>query len=587
MRTPALCLPAVLAVWLCPGPPAAAAPAARNELLRLVPDDVTFCLLLQDLREHARALRASPFAADLARTPLGAGLAATPELRRLDEADAFLRAGLGLSAAELRDEILGDAVVVAFRTGGGQGEREQGLILAWVRDPRLAARLVARLHQSPDVKGVREEDHLGTSYFRRMKDRGPDEFLALDGRVLLFSTSERMLREALERRPDRGEEAGAPPPLARALEQLGVQDKMLVWWLNPRSFDAELGERAAAAAGAERAFLEQFLIYWKALDGFALYASPSGVAEAGAAARVRVDALPAAARGFLREASCPSALWQAIPDDALFAVAGRTDFAAAVEMFARFMDAKGREDVRAFIQDHVAPALGRGVLEKVVAALGPDWGFWVAPPRETGAGWFPEFAFALRVGPVATPDGGGGGGEEARGEEVDRALLNGLNLLSFLLRFAYNRAHPGDDQIHTDEEKQGETVVRYFYNAKRFPRGFRPAFAIKGGYLLLTGSPETIRRFEPPAAGPCDVAAEVPLLRLSVREAREYLTRHRAALVALLADARGVPEPEVGRRFDELLANLSPFDRIEVVQQCGAGYANLTLRVRTEKPLRE
>ena len=45
--------------------PTLARAAPRDELLRLVPDDVAFCLVVQDLRGHAEALSASPFADEI------------------------------------------------------------------------------------------------------------------------------------------------------------------------------------------------------------------------------------------------------------------------------------------------------------------------------------------------------------------------------------------------------------------------------------------------------------------------------------------------------------------------------------------
>src|SRR4051794_4619791 len=86
----------------------------RDELLRLVPDDVGFCVVVQNLRERLAGLEQSPFAARLATTHLGRALRDAPEARKLLALDDQLRTHLHVSWAQLRDDVLGDAVVLAY-----------------------------------------------------------------------------------------------------------------------------------------------------------------------------------------------------------------------------------------------------------------------------------------------------------------------------------------------------------------------------------------------------------------------------------------------------------------------------------------
>jgi len=71
--------------------PALARAAPRDELLRLVPDDVAFCLVVQDLRQHSQALAASPFAEAFRKSPFAAGFKDSPEFKKLAQLDAELR----------------------------------------------------------------------------------------------------------------------------------------------------------------------------------------------------------------------------------------------------------------------------------------------------------------------------------------------------------------------------------------------------------------------------------------------------------------------------------------------------------------
>src|SRR6266542_4302428 len=161
------------ALWLGTCQPASAAPPApTEELLRFVPADVTFCFVLRDLRGHAAALRASPLVKQL-RDSVGPALKGTPEWQQLEKANTFVEKLLGLSPERLRDEILGDAVVLAYRAGPpGKPQQEQGLLLVRAREAKTLAALVDRVNQvhkeSGELKKLEEREHNGVKYFRRV-----------------------------------------------------------------------------------------------------------------------------------------------------------------------------------------------------------------------------------------------------------------------------------------------------------------------------------------------------------------------------------------------------------------------------------
>src|SRR5207248_4320466 len=128
--------------------------------------------VLRDLRGHAVALQSSPLAEHLRASPFGPALKATPEWRQLEKANRFLEKFLGLRAEQLRDDILGDAVVLAYRAGPpDKPQQEQGLVLVRAREVKSLATLVERINQfhkeSGDLKKIEEREHNGVKYFRR------------------------------------------------------------------------------------------------------------------------------------------------------------------------------------------------------------------------------------------------------------------------------------------------------------------------------------------------------------------------------------------------------------------------------------
>src|SRR5262249_12051823 len=102
-------------LFLAAAPLPAASP--RDELLRFVPDDVGLCMVLQDLRGHTARLLDSPFVAGLRGSPRGAALGQNKEAANLVQAQAKLTAQFGLDWRRLRDDVLGEAVVFAYRPG--------------------------------------------------------------------------------------------------------------------------------------------------------------------------------------------------------------------------------------------------------------------------------------------------------------------------------------------------------------------------------------------------------------------------------------------------------------------------------------
>src|SRR5262245_51581187 len=227
-----LCLAGLMAV-----PARAATPA--EELLRYVPPDVSFCLVLRDLRSHTTALGASPFIEQLRRSPLGQKLKESPELQQLEKAEQSLEKVLGIKLDQLRDDILGESIVFAYRPGPpGKPEQEQGLVLLCARQAKLLADLVERangwLKDRGMLKEVREVEHDGFRYQRRAEGNEVN-YLCLRGPVLIFTGQERMLREALtleKKTPPTQESA-----VGKSLRQLGVDQALAAFWLNPRAFD--------------------------------------------------------------------------------------------------------------------------------------------------------------------------------------------------------------------------------------------------------------------------------------------------------------------------------------------------------------
>jgi hypothetical protein len=557
----------------------AASPAraadARDELLRFVPGDVGFCLVVQDLRGHAAAVADSPFAAQLRASAPGAALRESAEASQLRRVDEHMRKQLGLGWEQLRDEVFGDAVVFAYRPGPpGRPEAEEGLFLLRARDGKTLADLVDRLNhaqkESGELAALEERTHAGQRYYRR-QDRGKPLFYHLRGPVLLATGQERMLREALDL--DRAAGPDAEPPVARQLRLLGAGRALLTLWVNPRAFDEGLDARAAQAAGPEAAVLKTFGVCWKALGGAALALAVDRDVSLTLALRGRSERLPAGVRRFLAEAARPSELWGAFPEKALFACAVRLDGPALLEAVGEFLPPAARQSMAGDLNRALGAPLGRDFVRDVLPNVGPDWGVCVTAPLPEERGGMPRGLAAVRVG---------------RGDEaapLDQAVLSAVQSFALLAVVGHNAKSP-DQPLSLRTAAQGKREVKYLAGDGAFPPGVQPAFGLHSGYLVLASAPEVLRQFTPgptPAAG----SADVPLLRLSFKDWRDYLTERREAVTNALAEQHQLAKEAAERRVDGLLAALQFLDRLDVTQRVTPGRVTFTLTVRPARPLKK
>jgi hypothetical protein len=558
------------ALWVTP----LLALTPRDELLRLVPDDVGLCGVVQDLRGHAKALLGSSFVGHFRKSPLGQAILSSPDVRKLVEAEKFLQDNFKIDWAHLRDDILGDAVVLAYWPGTPQ--REQGMILVRARDPVRLASVVSRLpevlKQSGKATPPEIRKHDGTAYWY-WREGERSSFTYLKGPILVVTHQEELLWRVidLDRKASRTDE----PLLARQLQRLGVDKALAALWINPRFFEAEI-EKAAPRAGAEPFARQTVLTYWKALEGIALSAAlPQEGLELGLAFLVDEKRLPALARKMLAQPSRPSQLWRCFPDSAMLTVVSRVDTVGLTEMLQSFLNDPAQKTLRQLVARNLNPVFGRDVLREVLPFLGPDWGFCVvAPPPREDPGLLPHVVGALQVRPTNKPP------------PLDRTLMTALNAFAVMAVLAYNNVN--SDQIVIRTEIQDQVEVRYFADGKCLPAGFQPAFAVKDGYLVLASNPAAVRLFRVPApAGAAQgTAAELLLVRLSLRELGRYVQARHDVLAAYIAEKDGVSKEEAARRLDGVLAAFELFDRLEISQQATPDRLAWTLRLRTAEPLR-
>jgi hypothetical protein len=162
-------------------------------------------------------------------------------------------------------------------------------------------------------------------------------------------------------------------------------------------------------------------------------------------------------------------------------------------------------------------------------------------------------------------------------------MYRGVDFLAGLSMFDYNRRHKSDP-ILLRVRRQDKVEIKYLTNAKAFPPGVQPAWALKDGYLLLATTPEAILRFQSGAAKIDQApAAEAPLLRISSKDLAKVFRDHRDFFAGKIGAANQIQDADAAKGLDEVVSVLNLFDRIELTRSSGAGQTSLVLRLSPAK----
>jgi hypothetical protein len=591
-----LVVPFVATVFtvLMPVSPAAGAVSPRDELLRLVPGDAGYCLIIGDLRDHTAKILDSSWWKALRESPLGRAVANSAEMRKLDKVlGSDLRRHLQIDWPRLRDDILGDAVAFAYRPGRpGKPAEEQGLFLLWARDPVLLGTLITRLNQvqqqAGELSAVNPYHYNGRKFYERIEQKvafissnqsgfpqillvgvpvpmliAQEQYYYVDGPLLAFSTRKEVLLRVLDVYAARGE-GDKLSVLSGQMRRAGADKALVALWMNPRIIDAQLQERAARTSPMEAWGLRTFFRYWQALDALVLSLHLEKDLELRLALQARPEALPPAGRRFLAEAATPSELWNRFPASAILTIAGRTDAAALAESLGDFLPPEARNAIGTGLQRSLGSAMGMNLAQDLLPQLGPDWGVCVFAPSDRSR--FPQVLAALRVQPGM------------KDTPVDRTLLQATQFFVGLAVFDLNAKH--GEQIRVKTAMQDAVEVKYLANSRSLPAEVQPALALKQGYLLASSSPDAIRRFGAATATVAPTGTDVPILRLSFVELGNFLQDRREAILDLARSQGQGSRESAGHRFDDVVTVLRLFDRLELTKRAVGGQLTLTARVK-------
>ena len=355
-------LPFAISLLLLTAPTARAA-AGSETLLKLVPEDMAICLLIEDLRGHAFALLDSPFAKRFLLSRLGKEIFSSPEFAKLRDIEPVLQKNFQLSLAQLRDDILGNALVLAYSPGPvDKPDHERGLLLLEARKAELLAQLLERVialqKESGEIKEVNERSHSQHKYLAAVGPKTTTFYLR-SGAILAVTSEEPVLLEMIARLDN----PAAHSPFKGRFPSLDPGGRLLSLWLNPRPYRALLEKQASLVHGAQLVAFNTFLPYWKALDCIGVFVTHRDDCEVTVAVEGRPNDLPPGGSIVLFKPPAPprdlAGRW---PQGAFLTLTGSIDLPGAVVGVSEFMDLPTRQNLRTTMEQKAAAMLGQDVV---------------------------------------------------------------------------------------------------------------------------------------------------------------------------------------------------------------------------------
>jgi hypothetical protein len=542
--------------------PSRAQDPAAAELLARVPADYGVCLVINDLRGNWERFQKAPWIEAFKKSPLLLPIQQSPEMRQLRQFEEMLKKHLDVDWQTARDEILGSAVVLAYRppTVPGDSSEEQGLLLLKAHQPDKLAQVIAKLNKvqsnSGELQELQERKHDGTTYFRRLHKK-QEHYYLLEGSVLVVSNKEASLQKVIEQKSTKG------VPTWLHMKTCGADKSLLALWINPRLLDPAIEKQAKTDAGPTGLLMKSFLASWQGFDAIVVSCNWEQMAELRLSLVARPRDLPEPVRAWFEEKPANSDLWKRFPGDAILTIAVAENFEKTAAALASWMAPQDRASIHDTLQRTIGALMGLDIAKDVLPNIGPGVGVCLFPSKHPKHVPQALAALAVRSKPDDAP--------------ADRALISMLQSVARFSLIGINQklAEP----IRLKFAKQDATDIHYFAHDALFPPGFQPAFALKDGCLLLASSPEGIARFQAQSEDGT-TSGETVLLRFSAVQLAKVLREHREELVRLIAQKNNIPPVLANAGIASGLDALDLFDHMQLSRTQGTDYISWLLRIR-------
>ena len=209
-----------------------------RELQKLIPPDASVVLTVEDLRGQVRELLASRLAAEFLKLPAVKAWFDSEKYEQLETARDQIEGVLQAKLTEIRDQIVGDAVVVALRLPPDSPfdpSQARGILALKAANPALLKRLIDLVNttqkQNGELAAVVERKRGDISYFVREfpagSDHLPEAYVAFPDGTFAISNFGGLIADFIDRKTGKADDGTHAPASLADLPRFQTLDHKL------------------------------------------------------------------------------------------------------------------------------------------------------------------------------------------------------------------------------------------------------------------------------------------------------------------------------------------------------------------------
>lgn len=535
-------------------------PARANDpaaILRLVPDDYTFCIFSNDSKrlfqqEPTRLTRA------FWNSALVQEALKTPEFARLQQAKDHLTKELGVTDTELIQATLGGTAALAYRKPTATDTaKEAGVLILRSPEPKALKKLVDRINelqtQSGELKTL-EQVTKPNSYVKRVKtdQAASAEYYSLVEGLLIFSPNEIILNEILNNLKKTTSSVAE-----RQQATLADPDAPLTLLINPRSFDGDVDELETLAKPSEKPVIKLFRQTWKGMDHVAISLTMKPVPTLALSLGADPAKLPSSILGLIEGYGRPLRLWANLPTESLISIVLPFQPTSFDRVFREIAPSEEYAKLRQSIISAVQPLGEEVAWDELLKQVGPEIAFWMLPPDAASER---NFAAAVSLNP----------------NQLAQAKKTAIDGIEFGVRLL----------VVQDSNYKVTTIKEDNYTIKKlshpnFPKGLEPCYAIRDSVLVLASNPATLRTYSSDL--PAKKATSTTLIKMSGSTWKTFVSE-RPEFLARVISGNNPPDDMALKIVKNMATLFAEIDRLELNVFTSPKQATLQLQLMERRP---
>jgi hypothetical protein len=452
-----------------------AGPPETDEIFRALPDDMSACLVIEDLGPTYDKVVNSPNFQDLIKQPIIRRWLDSNSYQSFTTLLAFVPLYSGVDNKTLLHDVFGSSLVLSLRPRSASAPAV-GILACRAPQTETLDKVVENLCRPLADRQVQKHEHQGYSFTERREFGNRHDFVLRMGNLLFLSDQKSAIEQVIE--TSQGDRSLFNAPKFQAMRRQIGGDASASLLVDPTPFQ-ELVDRAVEATGpSARPIAERVSQWWKHLAWGAISIHLTDKAEITLDFAIDSAKITTEQRNFLSRWTEPSFFFDKLPSDAVLAASTHIDFVSLMRMAEDL--SKTEPSLAGLMEACTALSAGFDPQKEILPALGPNVGF-MARVDELGS---LQGVLEIPLGTV-----------QRRGP-MNLTLAQSIEMLVFrplLVFYAGDHNVRFGDQLHVETEEIEGFRLHMLSGSTILPDSYRPGFAVSEDRILFVSSPQSLK----------------------------------------------------------------------------------------------